>query len=182
MLQNVITTDSISFEKILHSAIKLPGIKINRASFLKNELSKYFNDVVVKQAIETNPAQAGLSIKNLEHIAKSCINYETVKVTTISTAAGIPGGLAMAATVPVDIAQFFGHIIRILQKLAYLYGWQEMFHDDRVDLDDETANQLTLFIGVMFGVNAANAAANKVEKTLVQKALTKGTIYPIVKK
>lgn len=42
----------------------------------------------------------------------------------------------------------------------------------------------------MFGVNAANAvitkisysAAAKVEKTLLSKALTKGTIYPIIQK
>ena len=42
----------------------------------------------------------------------------------------------------------------------------------------------------MFGVNAASAAITKIantaaiqaEKSLVQKALTKGTIYPIVKK
>lgn len=178
-----------SFEMVLHSAIELPGIKINRASFLRKELSKYFDEDVVEKAIETNPAQAGLSIKNLEQIAKACINYETAKVTTISAAAGIPGGFAMAATVPADIAQFFGHIIRVLQKLVYLYGWQEMFHGDDGGLDDETSNQLTLFIGVMFGVNAANAAiakianavAMKAEKTLVQKALTKGTIYPIVK-
>jgi len=190
MSEQIIATENSNFEKVLHSAMELPGIKINRASFLRKELSKYFDEDVVEKAIATNPAQAGLSIKNLERIAKACINYETTKVTLISAAAGIPGGLAMAATVPADIAQFFGHIIRVLQKLVYLYGWQEMFRGDEDELDDETTNQLTLFIGVMFGVNAANAAiakiatatASKAEKALVQKALTKGTIYPIIKK
>lgn len=183
------TVDENKFEMVLHSAAELPGIRIKRADFLRKELSKYFDSDVVEKAIELNPAQAGISIKNLEHIAKSCINFEATKVTAISAAAGIPGGLAMMATVPADIAQFFGHIIRILQKLVYLYGWQELFRDEN-GLDDETQNQLTLFIGVMFGVNAANAAIGKIaqsaaikaEKTLAQKALTKGTIYPIVKK
>ena len=95
----------------------------------------------------------------------------------------------MAVALPADIAQLFGHIIRVLQKLSYLYGWQEMFSNEDSGLDDATSNQLTLFIGVMFGVNAANVtisklallAATQVEKTLVRKALTKGTIYPIVK-
>lgn len=184
------TNENSNFEMVLHSAIELPGIKINRASFLRKELSKYFDDDIIEKAINSNPAQAGLSIKNLDKIAKSCINYETVKVTTISAAAGIPGGLAMVATVPADTVQFFGHIIRVLQKLVYLYGWQEMFRGDNDGIDDETSNQLTLFIGVMFGVNAANAAiakianaaATKAEKILIQKALTHGTIYPIVKK
>ncbi|MDR0325931.1 MAG: hypothetical protein LBI19_07570 [Oscillospiraceae bacterium] len=178
------------FEMILRAALELPGVKINRESFLRKELSKYFDDDVVEKAIETNPAQAGLSIRNLEQRAKACIHYETAKVTTISAAAGIPGGFAMAATLPADIVQFFGHAVRILQKLIYLYGWQALFRGDDDGLDDETSNELTLFIGVMFGVGAANAAITKIanaaaiqtEKTLLRAALTKGTIYPIVNK
>jgi hypothetical protein len=181
--------ESNIFEMVLHSAMKFPGIKVSRSSFLRKELSKYFDEDVVEKAIKTNPAQAGISNGNLEQLAKACINYETTKVTAISAAAGIPGGLAMVGTVPADLAQFFGHIIRVLQKLIYLYGWQELFHDEDDGLDDATSNQLTLFIGVMFGVNAANAAISKIammaakqaEKTLIKKALSKGTIFPIVK-
>lgn len=190
MSKQLSATESEPFEKILRSAMELPGIRINRAGFLRKELSKYFDEDVVEKAIGTNPAQAGLSIKNLDRIAKACINFETAKVTGLSAAAGIPGGFAMAATIPADIAQLFAHIIRVLQKLAYLYGWQEMFRGDCDGLDDETSNQLTLFIGVMFGVNAANAALGKIaqamaaraEKTLLRAALTHGTIYPIVKR
>ena len=185
-----IANENINFERILSLAIELPGVRINRVNFLQKELSKYFGNDVAKQAIETTPAQAGISVKELEKIAKACINYETAKVTAISTAVGMPGGFTMAATVPADIAQFFAHIIRILQKLIYLYGWQEMFSDDENGFDDETNNQLILFIGVMFGVNAASTTITKIakvaalnaEKRLLQKALTKGTIYPIVKR
>ena len=95
----------------------------------------------------------------------------------------------MFATVPTDAAQFFAHIIRILQKLAFLYGWQEFFRDEQEGLDDETANKITLFIGIMFGVNAANMAIGKIAsvaaegipKHLMRQALTQGTIYPIIK-
>jgi len=175
---------------VLHSAMTLPGIKISRESFLRKELSKYFDGDIVEKAIKTNPAQAGIKVEQLEKIAKASINFETGKVTALSATAGLPGGWAMAAALPADIAQLFGHIIRILQKLVYLYGWQEMFRSDDDGLDDAISNQLTLFIGVMFGVNAANVtitklallAATQVEKTLVQKALTKGTMYPIVKR
>ena len=55
--------------------------------------------------------------------------------------------------------------------------------------DPKTMNQIILCMGVMFGVaNAKNgllsiakALGTGVEKQLVNKALTKGTIYPIVK-
>ncbi|MDE6727092.1 MAG: hypothetical protein K2J80_04010 [Oscillospiraceae bacterium] len=181
--------DESKFEMVLNAAAHLPGIRIRREVFLRKELSKFFDDDIVEKAIATNPAQAGIGQKIIEQIAKGCIKYEATKATALSTAAGIPGGLAMAATVPADLAQFFGHVIRILQKLVYLYGWQELFNDEE-SYDDETNNQLTLFIGVMFGVNAAQAVirklahaiAIKAEKTLVRKALTKGVIYPIVKK
>jgi len=190
MSEKEIVPNSSNFEMILRSAIGLPGVRINRESFLRKELSKHHEDDIVNKAIATNPAQAGLSVKNLEHIAKACITFETRKVSAISAVAGLPGGFAMAATIPADTAQFFGHVIRVLQKLAYLYGWQDMFKGDAVEIDDETANELTLFIGVMFGVGAANAALSKVAalaalnvpKRLMQQALTKGTIYPIVKK
>lgn len=55
--------------------------------------------------------------------------------------------------------------------------------------DAETLNILTLCLGVMYGVAGANnalkavakALGSGVQKQLMKKALTKGTIYPIVK-
>lgn len=183
-----ISNDS-KFFMILKAAMNIPGVQIRRDDFLRKELSIHFPANVVDIAIEKNPAIAGITVDQLENIAKSCIDNETKKVTLISAAAGIPGGFAMLGTVPADTAQYFAHIIRILQKLIYLYGWKELYNSNG-DFDDETTNQLTLFIGVMFGVNSANSAitklaqsaASRVQKSLVNKALTKGTIYPIVKK
>ena len=88
------------------------------------------------------------------------------------------------------MAQYFGHMLRIAQKLAYLYSWPDLFSGDNDELDDATKGVLTLFIGVMFGTQSANAAVGKVAgmmskqvaKKLPQKALTQGVIYPIVKK
>ena len=30
----------------------------------------------------------------------------------------------MAGTIPADMTQYYVHAFRIMQKLAYLYGWQ----------------------------------------------------------
>ena len=94
----------------------------------------------------------------------------------------------MFGTIPADLAQYFGHILRILQKLMYLYGWDEVF-DSNGEMDDDTANLLTLFIGVMFGVNGAAttitklsaSAATKASKSLANKPLTKYAVYQAVK-
>lgn len=184
-----VATQSIDFNALLKSAVGLPGVRIDRTAFLSAALLPYFSDDVVQKAVAVNPAYAGISSEQIMKLANSCIKNESTKVTALSFAAGIPGGLAMIGTIPADLVQYFGHILRILQKLIYLYGWQELF-DANGQIDDETANLLTLFTGVMFGVNgAANAiykiadsAAQKTAKNLAQKALTKGAIYPIVKK
>lgn len=181
--------NKVDFEMVLKTAVTLPMVRIERNSFLKKELGKMYSSDIVEKAIQGNPAKAGISVEEINKIANSCIDYETIKVSSISFAAGIPGGIAMAGTIPADLTQYFGHILRILQKLAYLYGWDEFLNEEG-SLDDETSVILTLFVGVMFGVNGAAAtitklsatAAQKASKTLAQKALTKGTIYPIVKK
>lgn len=180
--------EKIDFNMVLKSAASIPTVRIDRASFLKTELSKVYDEKVVSCAIERNPVAAGISKEEISNIAKKCINYETTKVTTLSALSGIPGGFAMVGTIPADLTQYFGHILRILQKLIYLYGWEELF--DKDELDDETSNILTLFVGVMFGVNGAAAtltkisasAAQRASKSIAQKALTKGAIYPVVKK
>ena len=181
--------EKIEFQMLLQSAASLPMVRIDRESFLRKALSKYYDNNVVDLAIKKCPAYAGIDVNAIDRIAKSCINYETTKVTSLSALSGLPGGVAMIGTIPADLTQYFGHILRILQKLVYLYGWEELFSEDG-QMDDETANMLTLFIGVMFGVNGAAttiskisaSVAQKASKSIAQKALTKGTIYPMVKK
>lgn len=181
--------NDISAEDIIQQAMKLSIVNVNREKFLRKELIRYYPEDVVNLAITKNPAYAGIEKERINEISKQVINYETNKVSAISFVAGMPGGLAMAATVPADIAQYFAYMIRIMQKLAYLYGFED-FELNEDTINDDTMNQIMIFLGVMFGVQGANAgvkkiaeaAAKKVSKSLAQKALTKGTIYPVVKK
>ena len=96
----------------------------------------------------------------------------------------------MAATIPADMAQFYGYMLRTAQKLMYLYGFPEIDITQKGSkFDSATLNMLTICLGVMYGTAGANKAikmlakglANGVEKKLIKTALTKGTIYPIVK-
>lgn len=181
--------EKITPEAILQQAMKIPGVKIDREKFLRKELKVYYSESVVNDAIIFNPAYADIPCEAIEKIANRVIAYETNKASAISFAAGIPGGFTMAATIPADIAQFFGFAIRAMQKLAYLYGFPE-FELNESDINDNTMNDMLIFLGVMFGVQGANsgvkiiaqAASQKISKSLAQKALTKGAVYPIVKK
>jgi hypothetical protein len=179
-----------SFTTIIENAAKLPFVHINRSEFLEKNLGKYCTSNQLKTAIEEGTLRAGIPITTLDSVANAMINVETIKVTGISAAAGLPGGFGMAIAIPADLAQFYGFVIRIAQELAYIYGWDELF-TDKDQLDENTESKIVLFIGVMSGVGAANAAVTKlfgetamraVAKKVAAKALTKTWYYPIVKK
>ena len=180
---------NIKPEDVLSQAIKVPGVRIDRKSFLIKELQKYYPDEQVLKAVETNPAKAGIPREKINEIADYIIDYETNKVSTVSFASGLPGGLAMIATIPADTLQYFGFMMRVMQKLAYLYGFSD-FELSEDEISDETMNLMLLFFGVMFGINGANqgikiiaeTTSKKISKSLARKALTQTAYYPIVKK
>ncbi|WP_460476874.1 hypothetical protein [Brachybacterium huguangmaarense] len=175
---------------LLASAAGLPGVRIDRDSYLRKALARDCNDEQIALAISADPKTAGIDPKVLRKLAKDSIAWESTRVTALSTAAGIPGGLLMIGTVPADIAQYFAHVLRVAQKLAYLYSWPDLFDGEGDGMDDATKNVLILFLGVMSGVGSANIAVSKVAglmaqqaaKELPKKALTKGVVYPLVKK
>ena len=83
-----------------------------------------------------------------------------------------PGGFAMGASIPADITQYYVHAFRVMQKLAYLNGWQS-FLNDLDDVDDETLGKLSLFLGVMMGVGSASVGLTNFAQTVARPALQK---------
>lgn len=175
------------WNKVMSSALAIPGVKVNRESFLLGELRNYCSSMEELTKAVDNPVDV-LSKERIDQLASSCINNHLLKVTSLSFAAGIPGGLAMAATIPGDIAQYYWHTFVLAQKLAYLYGIPDLC-DENGNLTETSQDMLTLFVGVMSGVAAANNVIGKVSKAfaaqvvkrLPQKALTKTFYYPIIK-
>ncbi|MBR3027301.1 MAG: hypothetical protein IKH58_04090 [Bacteroidales bacterium] len=176
------------WNKVMSAALSLPGVKVNREEFLKEKLSLYCNEKQLETALSMSPVKV-FSRNQIDKIADSVISSHVIKVTAISTVAGIPGGLAMAATIPSDIAQYYYHVFNLSQKLAYLYGYPDLL-DENGKVTDATINLLTVFSGVMMGAAVANNAIREISKQLAetaikklpQQALTKGAIYPLVKK
>lgn len=183
----------IEVSEYLNKVVRLPIVRIDRSEFLKKELIKYCDSQTIELAIDNNPAYAGIDKSIIDSIAKNSIKYETRRVSVLSFGLGIPSSIpgltaTMAATIPADISQYFIATLRITQKLAYLYGFQE-FEIKENSIDDETMNELIIFMGAMYGVQQANTAlkaiaenaAAQFAKDLSKKALTKTFYYPIVK-
>lgn len=174
----------VNLEDIFTTIFKMPYCKIDRDAFLRKQLAGKISPTQLIDALENGTVNAGIPINILNEIADGAIGFETTKATTLSTLAGIPGGFAMIGTIPTDLAQFYAHVFRIAQKLAYVYGYKE------IDLNDATQSILMIFLGVMFGVNAATAAlaklaaanATKIGARVAAKPLAKYAIFNISKK
>ena len=176
--------------EFLAKVVRVPGVRVNRDEFLRQELRKlHLSDDAIQRAIDSNPLLAGVSLTAIDRLAEEAISYETNKSAAISFVAGIPGGFAMLGTIPADLMQYYAHALRIMQKLAYLYGWGELLPDGR-DADDDTLGVLAVFFGVMLGVGGAaqslTAFARVAAKTAYQNHATKRALmsitwYPVVK-
>ena len=176
----------ISLEDIITTSIKLPGVKVNRDKFLAEQFAG--TGVNVQDIITFGPIDAGISREEISNLANKLIIKRTSQSSAASFVTGIPGGLAMAATIPADVMQFFGMALRLAQELSYLYGGGDLWSDGQID-DEKVKSQLIMYCGVMFGVSGAvsgvRVLSTQIAKTtlkkLPQKALTKTFWYPMIK-
>lgn len=89
---------------------------------------------VSDKAIKYNPSYAQISAEEIDKIANEVIEYERMCVSGILVALRTPGGIAIMATIPVDIAQYYGYMLRATQKLLYLYGFPEIDVEKRAEI------------------------------------------------
>lgn len=182
-----VNSSSLSLTDVVSTAIQVPGVKVNRDSCLC-EAFKEVDREMLQVIIEKGPVEAGVEQAVLRQKAHKLIQARTALSTGASFAAGLPGGLTMAATIPADILQFYAVALRMAQELAYLYGEPNLWEKDMLDRDKVT-NQLILYCGAMLGATGASqsvrilssAMAKQALKKLPQQALTKTFYYPVIK-
>lgn len=178
--------NKIDIEDVIIKCIKMPGIRINRENFLRNEFKLKLSEEVIDKAILESPMKANISPEFIDEVADSVIKFERLQVSGISAALSAPGGWAMLATIPADILQYYGYLLRTMQKLMYLYGFPQLDFEYEGDfLDSESMRVVLTCLGVMFGVGTANKLIHKlapglaqgIGKKITKTALTKTTIW-----
>lgn len=174
----------ISWDNVMDQSLKVPGMKINRSEFLNNAFNMYGNTELLKDKRPIDVFDETI----IHKVAQDVTTKHLRIASATSTIAGIPGGFAMIGTLPTDLAQYYGHVLVLAQKLGYIYGWPDLL-DENKNVTEGTRNVLTLFVGVMFGAQSANKAivglgrsfSFQIAKRLPQQALTKTVYYPIIK-
>lgn len=171
------TKYSDTWNKVMSSALKLPGVAVDREKFLRDELKEYCCPSHISDAL--NRGTTGVvPDKILDKIAAETIKSHTKKVTLLSAAMGVPGGWAALGTVPTDIAQFYYHVLVVAQKLAYVYGFPDM-RDENGKLSESATHLLTIFVGVMTGVAVATKALQELSTLLKKQAIKKLPEYAL---
>lgn len=184
---NLPNEKSLDLTNVISTAIQVPGVKVTRDAFLREQF-KDLHKEKIDLIIEKGPIEAGVTRQDLIKKANRIIKERTAFSTGASFIAGIPGGWALAATIPADIIQFYGIALRMAQELIYLYGEPDIWCEGTPD-SDKVINQLILYCGVMLGATGAaqtvrvmsSALARQALKKLPQKALTKTIYYPVIK-
>ena len=174
-------------QEVITNAVQLPGVKVDRKQFLAEQFASKVDNL--EELLDKGPIEIGIKREDIILLSQKLILSRTSQSSIASFITGIPGGFAMAATIPADILQFFGMALKLAQELSYLYGAQDLWVDGKID-NDKIKNQLILYCGVMFGVSGAvsgvrvlSTQLSKVAlKKIPQKALTKTFWYPILKK
>ena len=176
----------LTWQKVLNAVLDFPGVKVDRVAFLRKELKHYCSASKLDMLDNVRPYTI-VSDRVIDNVAKRCINRHTTLATAASTIVGLPGGLAMAATIPSDITQYYYHVVILSQKLAYLYGFPD-FCDDEGELTDISSDLLTIFMGSMMGVKVADQGIAELAKGMAKQAvgrlprvaISKSAVYPIV--
>jgi len=166
---------------------KLPVVRVDREAFLRKE----FADSPHLDVILEKGPQAVYTVEALEKMARSVIRNSTVKASGVAFATGLPANPAlMLPAGATDVASYFGFALNLAQKVAFLFGEDELFDGGSGQLSEAAKIRVIAYLGVMMGASGAAALVGEVRKKagvnlgkkVAGKALTKTVWYPVVKK
>lgn len=186
-------------QKTINAVASAPLVHVDRDEFLRKQFG---SSPYIDKILEDGP-QSVYTLDSIQRKAVDVIKNSTRKTTMASFAAGLMANpMTTIATASFDVTQFFGFALNLAQKIAYLYGEDELFSEipekgfagDLVKKDGEAVPEVAqmkmiAWLGAMMGVSGAGglvlhtskAAGISIGKKVASQALTQTTWYPILK-
>lgn len=145
---------------LLSCVFKVPGLKVDRVKFLKEKLSSHCSKAEVESAIVGKPTDV-IDSQIIAKVANECIEDKQDKISgslilKLATFAINQTGLGTVLTVlgylgikfePANFVAYYFYQVQLLQEIAYLYGFPEMFDNTGKPLEN-TTDVLTTCIAV----------------------------------
>ena len=186
-------------QKTINAVANAPLVHVDREEFLRKQFG---SSPYIEKILEDGP-QSVFTLDSIQRKAVDVIKNSTRKTTMASFAAGLMANpVTTVATASFDVTQFFGFALNLAQKIAYLYGEDELFSEisakgfsgDLVKKDGEAVPEVAqmkmiAWLGAMMGVSGAGslvlhtskAAGISIGKKVASQALTQTAWYPVLK-
>lgn len=122
----------------MKQTLDIPGVRIDRALFLKQELMPYADYETLDKAVKTTPQHAGVKEADIEHIVNQRIKFYAYHMSAVSGASGLPMGLSAFVLGGVDMMYFYMNACKLAQEILYLSGYPDvreaMKHEEQMEL------------------------------------------------
>lgn len=145
---------SKAWDRFLDLALGANMAQINRVEWLTDALYPFLSITELEQ-LATEPPHSFLSVKVLNHIANQEIRRHTELLAMGSAGSSLTGCIATWVGIPTELAQYSVNLVLLIQKLAYLYGWNDFYSYGAVTA--ETKARITFMMGSMLGIREADA-------------------------
>ena len=174
--------EDFNLKDIIVTALKVPGVKVNRDAFLMETFS-YATSEERANILANGPVGAGISREKLYEHSSKIIENQAVVSTAASFVAGLPGGLTgLGPGTAVDAVTYFGTMLRMAQEIAYLYGEQDLWDGDVLSSDRIDA-QLIGYLGMMYDIEGdVDTIIKGISEAFLKDNVIKGAskIVPVV--
>lgn len=144
---------SKAWDRILNILLRSDMTRVNRVEWLTDVLYPFLSITELEQ-LATEPPHRFLSVKVLNHIANQEIRRHTELLAIGSAGSSLTGCVGTWVGIPTELAQYSVNILLLIQKLAYLYGWDDFFTYGSVTT--ETRARFTFLMGSMLGIREAD--------------------------
>lgn len=144
--------------KLVETISKLPIVHVDREDFLRHEFG---DGSQIAQILAEGP-QSVYPVEELERRARAIIADSTAKTSMISFLAGLPSSpLTMTVSGPADMAQYFAFALNLAQKIAYIFGEQELFSSQNEAIAEADKRRIIIYLGVMINASGASALISR---------------------
>ncbi len=149
----------LDVQDIITLSLRINGVLVDRAEFLRETLTEIYPDDVVNSAISNTPQIAEIPLKKLNKIANKISKQKNKFLTGVVTRFVMPKKVSAIASIPTEITMYYAHVLYTIQKLMYLYGFPQIKNENESnELPSETITIFSICIGTMYEVDGASEA------------------------
>lgn len=142
-----------AWDRLLDLTLRTDIARVNRVEWLTDTLYPFLSISELEQ-LATEPPHRFLSVKVLNHIANQEISRHTELLAMGSAGSSLTGCLSTWVGIPTELAHYSVNLVLLIQKLAYIYGWDDFLTFGSVTT--ETRARITFLMGSMLGIREAD--------------------------